>query len=304
MTLTRFLGSELVAAVARLNPAQVLGPWRGRAPAECRRRICFVPALYEDNHAHDHAELCLLLSGHCMFSLKHAAAILRPGDLVVCPAGTPHAEAFVRKAEAYRLAWWSLNRAEPTLHVTRYTRRGGFEMDHHLNLATLPAEARKRLDALRALAEGGAAPDLETMREALLTLTFALYRRALAGGEKQLDTRAQLVARAAEFVKTHAGAPLTLADVAHAVHVSPNYLTGLFRAGTGTSLGRYILEERVACAQEMLRQPDASVKAVALELGFADPFTFSRTFKRVTGRSPRAWLAAGPRASNFATTHL
>ena len=35
----------------------------------------------------------------------------------------------------------------------------------------------------------------------------------------------------------------------------------------------------------------ASVKAVAHDLGFADPFTFSRAFKRVTGRSPRAWIA-------------
>lgn len=292
VSLTQFISRDLFTALGGLEPPRVLGPWRGHRPADRRPRTRFVPALYADNHAHQHAELCLLLEGRCVFSLNHAAAVLRPGDLVVCPAEQAHGESYVRKGAAYRLAWWNLHAEEPTLHVTRYTRRGGFALDHLMSLAALPAEARKRLDVLRELAAGKNLPGTEALREALLTLTLALYRRALEGGEAQLDTRAQLVRRAADFVKAHARGPLALADVARAVHVSPNYLTGLFRTGTGTSLGRFILEERVACAQEMLRQPRASVKAVALELGFADPFTFSRAFKRVTGRSPRAWLAS------------
>lgn len=289
MSLAHFIGNELVTVLGGLDPARLLGPWRGRRPAEKRRRVKFVPALYGDDHAHGHHELCLLLEGSCLFSLDHAAAVLTAGDLVVCPAGRPHAEAFVRAGTGYRLAWWSLHPDEPTLHVTRYTRRGGFALDHRMSLATLPAEARQRLETLRQIAANTAAPDVDVMREAMLTLTLALYRRVLDGGEKQLDTRAQLVRRAADFVRSHAREPLTLAGVARAVHVSPNYLTGLFRTETGTSLGRFILAERIACAQQLLRRPEASVKAVALELGFADPFTFSRAFKRVTGRPPRAW---------------
>ena len=160
-----------------------------------------------------------------------------------------------------------------------------------MNLALLPADAREKLIALRGLAGAPRRPDPEVLREAMLTVTLALYRRVLDGGEAQLDTRAQLVRRAAEHVRTNAGRALTLAEVAQAVHVSPNYLTSLFRAETGTPLGRFILMERIALAQLRLRRPDASVKAAALELGFADPFTFSRAFKRVTGRSPKTWMA-------------
>ncbi|HRJ48681.1 MAG TPA: helix-turn-helix transcriptional regulator, partial [Opitutaceae bacterium] len=96
----------------------------------------------------------------------------------------------------------------------------------------------------------------------------------------------------ADFVRAEAHRPLALADVARAVHVSPNYLTGLFRAETGTPLGKFILVERIARAQRQLARPGASVKSVALALGFADPFTFSRAFKRVTGRAPRTALQA------------
>lgn len=248
-----------------------------------------MPVLYDENHVHEHAELCLLLEGRCIFSFDHVAAVLQPGDLVVCPTGIAHAETFVTPAGGYRLVWWSLHRSEPTLHVTRYRRRGGFVLEYQMSLAALPAEVQGRLAALRKLAESKQEPALETLRETMLTLALALYRRVLDGGEAQLDTRAQLVRRAVDYVRAQANRPLALADVARAVHVSPNYLTALFRAETGTPLGRFILEERMACAQELLRRPEASVKAVGFELGFADPFTFSRAFKRVTGRSPRVW---------------
>ena len=278
-------------ALGKLDAGRVLGPWRGARPAECRRKMRFAPVLYGEDHAHEHAELCLLLEGRCRFSFEHAGCVLQTGDLVVLPAGLPHAEAYVRPGEGYRLAWWSLNEAEPRLHVTRYARRGGFAMAHLMNLALLPADAREKLAKLRALAASTRRPDADAVREAMLSVTLALYRRVLDGGEAQLDSRAQLVRRASEFVRANTGRALALAEVADAVHVSPNYLTSLFRAETGTPLGRFILAERIALAQRRLRTAGATVKSVAAELGFADPFTFSRAFKRVTGHAPKTWVA-------------
>ncbi|MBP6508272.1 MAG: cupin domain-containing protein, partial [Opitutaceae bacterium] len=230
MSLTNFIGSELIIAIGRLDAAHLLGPWPRHVPARCRRRAQFTPVLYDENHAHEHAELCLLIEGHCVFSLDHAASVLNPGDLVVCPAGRPHGETFVRAGTGYRLVWWSLHRAEPTVHVTRYRKRGGFSLEYQLSLRELPAEAQARVALLRKLAEAKNTPAVEALRESMLTLALALYRRVLDGGEAQVDTRAQLVRRAVEFVRAQSDRPLALADVAHAVHVSPNYLTGLFRA--------------------------------------------------------------------------
>jgi AraC-like DNA-binding protein/mannose-6-phosphate isomerase-like protein (cupin superfamily) len=292
VSLTRFIGSDLVAALGRLESGSVLGPWRQRRPADRRQKMKFTPVLYGEDHHHDHAELCLLLEGRCRFSFEHRGCVLRPGDLVVCPAGVPHAEAYLRPGEGYRLAWWSLSRSDPRLHSTRYSRRGGFAIEHLMALDLLPAAVQERLEILRRLAGGRAAPDVDRLREAMLTVALALYRSVLDCGEAKLDSRAQLVRRAADFVRAGAHRPLSLAEVACAVHVSPNYLTGLFRKVTGVSLGRFILGERIVRAQQLLAAPDASVKTVALGLGFADPFTFSRAFKRVTGRSPLAWRGA------------
>ena len=295
VSLARFLGQDLIVALGKLDAPRVFGPWRGMRPHERRRKMRFAPVLYGEDHAHGHSEMCLLLEGHCRFSFDHAGAVLEAGDLVICPPGLAHAEAYVKPGEGYQLAWWSLSEAEPRLHVTRYARRGGFAMEHIVNLALLPAEVRGRLEVLRELAGSSNRPGIEKMREAMLTITLALYRRVLEGGAEQLDTRAHLVRRAAEFVRTNAARSLALADVAQAAHVSPNYLTALFRAETGTPLGRFILEERIALAQRRLRVAGASVKSVALDMEFADPFTFSRAFKRVTRRSPKAWMASAPR---------
>jgi mannose-6-phosphate isomerase-like protein (cupin superfamily) len=98
VSLARFLGQDLVVALGKLGADRVLGPWRGARPQDQRRKMRFAPVLYGEDHAHGHAELCLLIEGKCRFSFEHGGCVLMAGDLVVCPAGLPHAEAYVRPA--------------------------------------------------------------------------------------------------------------------------------------------------------------------------------------------------------------
>jgi len=48
---------------------------------------------------------------------------------------------------------------------------------------------------------------------------------------------------------------------------------------------------RMNRAAEKLRSPGVLVSEVADDLGFSDPFHFSRTFKRVFGVSPSSFMA-------------
>lgn len=289
--LREFIGQDLVGALSRLDAQNVMGPWRGHHPAELRGGRPFVSAIYGEDHVHGHAELCLLLEGRCRFSLAHEGTVLRAGDLVICPASVPHAEAFVSKGSAYRLVWWSLNTADPSVHVTRYSGRGGFELDHRMSLLALPAEPRRRLERLRDWAGKDERPSLDGLREALLTIALGLFRRALDDGGAGMDTREVVVQRAIKFVRKHSSRALSLADVAQEVHVSPNYLTSLFRSISGKSLGRFIADERMQRASELLATSELSIKEVAARLDFADSYGFSRTFKTFSGQSPTQWRA-------------
>jgi AraC-like DNA-binding protein len=292
MSLADFLGRELMSGLAGLDPSQLFGAWSGGNPSESRRRAHFNQALWAESHAHPQPEYCQLITGRCCFSFQHRTAELEPGDMVVCPGGVPHAETFCRSRRGYRLAWWILTDKAPMLHVRRYRSRGGYDVEHVIRLATLSMEGEERIKILRERAARSSRerPDIETLREAMLSVALELYRQILRGEETTFDARADLVRKMTDFVRAHPTQPLALADVAKAIHMSPNYLTSLYHSQTGVSLGRFILTERIALAQRMLRQPDSSVKSVGLEVGFSDPFTFSRAFKRITGLAPRSWI--------------
>jgi AraC-like DNA-binding protein len=292
MSLADFLGRELVSSLAGLDSKQLFGAWVGGNPSEARKRTRFNGGFYREDHVHPHQEYCQLISGRCRFSFEHRTAELKPGDMVACPGGVHHAETFFSSRSSYRLAWWILLEKEPMFHVRRYRGRGGYDVEYIIWLTQLSGYGEERLRVLRELAARSTRqrPPIEVLREALLSVTLELYRQILKSGETPFDARAELVRKMTDFVRAHSARPLALADVAKAVHMSPNYLTSLYHSQTGVSLGRFILTERIALAQRMLRQPLASVKSVGLDVGFSDPFTFSRAFKRITGLAPRSWL--------------
>ncbi|MGH7145452.1 MAG: AraC family transcriptional regulator [Planctomycetota bacterium] len=59
-----------------------------------------------------------------------------------------------------------------------------------------------------------------------------------------------------------------------------------FQQAAGVPPARYRLLRRIDRAKRLLIETDLSVKEIAAELGFCDPFFFSRQFKQLTGRTP------------------
>ncbi|RYE14351.1 MAG: AraC family transcriptional regulator [Sphingobacteriaceae bacterium] len=79
----------------------------------------------------------------------------------------------------------------------------------------------------------------------------------------------------------------TVICVADALHVSPNYLSGLLKTLTGKSTQQHIHDNLIDHAKEMLSTTGLSVSEVAFALGFDYPQTFSKLFKSKTHLSPR-----------------
>ena len=78
----------------------------------------------------------------------------------------------------------------------------------------------------------------------------------------------------------------TLEQVAAACHVDAAYICRLFRRFDHASPYQHLLRRRMNDAARRLQAAGASVKLVAENLGFSDPFHFSRVFKKVMGVSP------------------
>jgi len=79
-------------------------------------------------------------------------------------------------------------------------------------------------------------------------------------------------------------------EAAVACHIDPSYLSRLFQRFAATSPYRFLTKLKMNRAAELLLDQRMLVKEVADELGFANAFHFSRTFKRIYGVSPETFL--------------
>lgn len=97
------------------------------------------------------------------------------------------------------------------------------------------------------------------------------------------------------FMRTNC-ADVTLAQVAEHFCLHPNTVSSILKRATGATFSRVLLEMRMACAQEMLRDADVSVEKVACACGYENPASFYRAYRRAYGHAPRSDQAQQGRA--------
>ena len=92
-----------------------------------------------------------------------------------------------------------------------------------------------------------------------------------------------------QFVQEHFHRLRTQAQIAQQCHVDTAYLCRLFRRFDQQSPYQYLTRLKMNAAADQLQQPGALVKKVAADLGFTNPFHFSRVFKSVFAIAPEAF---------------
>jgi AraC family transcriptional regulator len=101
---------------------------------------------------------------------------------------------------------------------------------------------------------------------------------------------AERVNLAIDHVVTHMAAPLRLADVARAAHLSPFHFHRVFQAMTGETLADFVKRQRLARALRLMAQsPRPTFTQIALACGFSSSSDFSRCFRQRFGAAPRAF---------------
>lgn len=95
----------------------------------------------------------------------------------------------------------------------------------------------------------------------------------------------------------------SLGDIAEASHVDATYLCRLFKRYGAESPYQVLVRLKMRHAADLLSGTPLLIKQVSKATGFADPYHFSRVFKKNYGVSPRAFLRSVHRhASNGAET--
>jgi AraC-like DNA-binding protein len=93
--------------------------------------------------------------------------------------------------------------------------------------------------------------------------------------------------------------PLDVDDLARAAGLSKAHFSRAFRDAFGETPHGYLLTRRLERAAALLRQTDRSVAEICLAVGLQSIGSFTTSFSRTFGKSPTAYRASFPPASQY-----
>lgn len=199
-----------------------------------------------------------------------------PGTAAVVPAATPHA--YGAEDDDPWTIWWC--------HVV-----GSDVADLTAAIGTTSARPLVRLHSLeRAVAlldeiVRGLERDQSPVR--LVAVTGAAFKlMTQLASDQALPERGDPLERAMTFLAERLETSVPVGELAALVGVSASHLTSLFRRATGGGVLAYHTGLRMTAARTLLERTDLSVGTIANDVGYSDPFYFSRHFRRIHGMSP------------------
>ena len=99
------------------------------------------------------------------------------------------------------------------------------------------------------------------------------------------------------YLDRHFRQPISLDDLSARFGYQKNYLCRVFKAYASQTIVTYLRHRRIERSMVLLRTTREKVLSVAYDSGFADLSHFNRTFRKITGLSPRQfrvkWRAVG-----------
>ena len=217
--------------------------------------------------------------GRVVWTLGDRRLPLRVGDLLVVPPGVRHSAA----SDTRRVVLGSLH-VEASLS-------GGQDVFDLLRPPALRAvRPSSRLDGyLRSVITEWDRP-AELVRLVLPAwarlITLELLMHDAERGLLRPRPVDPMVADMLDELNTRMTRRTTLDDLAARSGLSAQHLNRVFRRVLGVTPLQYLARLRLERAASMLTDGQLTIRAVAREVGYDDPYYFSRAFKAAFGRSP------------------
>lgn len=97
----------------------------------------------------------------------------------------------------------------------------------------------------------------------------------------------KIVLQANEYISKYFTTPICLNDIANYIHITPGYLSRIYKEKTGVTIISVINHYRIELAKKLLLTSNKTIAEIGSEVGLDDTSYFSRFFKKSTGKSPK-----------------
>ena len=234
-------------------------------------------------HSHRGYELLYIDSGHCVITFNNSQKLDgAQGDVFLIPPHIQHERYNLSECHTY-YAVFECNSVEFMNMKNVWKIAAAGDGIVHKSFQMLP-ELNKIYDPIQA---------------ATLISFILLHLKWFDKKKKWKEALHPALQRTCDYITSNLHKTLSNDDIASVAAISVSHLFLLFHSAFGISPQRYLLEQRMTAARQLLLDPYYNISEGASQVGFSNIFYFSRCFKKYHGVSPSEYRG---NPSHFADT--
>lgn len=160
-----------------------------------------------------------------------------------------------------------------TAMITRLCSSGGMELERAFRLSDYYIQ---KLDHLHTL------EDVHLLHEKMVW-DFTNKMRMI----KISDTVSKHITECKNYIYSHVQERILVEDIALELNINASYLSRLFKAEMGLPISKYITQQKIKLAMNLLKYSDESVLDIANKFSFSSQSHFIKHFKAFVGITPK-----------------
>lgn len=219
-----------------------------------------------------------ITNGHCIININGKEYHGKAGDWFFIPANTPHGY-YNLTDETFEKYWF---------HFDLYPNSSLFEvlgLDYCLHNADETIVAL--FEELCTKFESEKLTDKLDVKSLMFKLLSAFIATSQNEANVSLPESEETITALLSYIRQHLGEPLSNAQLSKLCYMHPNHFVRFFKAKTGTSPQRYIMEQRVQTAKRLIENTDMKLADIAVQAGFWDAPHLTKVFKKYYSLTPK-----------------
>lgn len=242
-------------------------------------------------HFHESIEILLSLSDGGTFFINNREYDIRNGSLFILKSSMLH-----RSISDERYKRYVMHISQEELERLSTEKTNFVEQLQQVSVHTLlPPDVRdslaERMQLLETREEQAFGGDLlkNIQLISVLVMVFRVALRAFdAEDEKVVNPEFTKIEHILHYIQEHCEEKLTLDELSAKFFINKFHLCHVFKASTGLGVAEYIIKCRITKARDLLRR-GYRVREVSERVGFHNDSHFIRTFRKLTGTSPKLY---------------
>lgn len=225
----------------------------------------FKPGYVKRNEARQYDGFCLYLEGGADYIFENGPLSVEAGDVLFLPKGANY-NIMVKKPSEWICIDFLFRKKE----LPPYVSRNEVGIKHEFYKFQYNWITNSSVRIPRAF-----------------ELINRIYRQLIISNKDAQSNSHAIFSKAVEMVLQHYKDPdFTVKSLAESLNISTVHLRRIFSHHIDKSPVKYINDMRLEQAKILLRSSNLTIGEIALSLGFADQFYFSKSFKATVGLTP------------------